>query len=428
MKSRFWPPSCGIVWIVACALTASASTGSVVNGGQLVGIMNAEAMPAGQANTDEVSPDPLSLLADTLSRVQDPSVRAAVMTGMLRGLEGRRNVPAPTNWKAVAAKLRDDPNSSPRVIDLVNQLSQLFGDDGAIQQALQTIANVNADANFRRRMLSDLLAQQNSDAAAMLEQLLDDSELQLTAIRGFSVVENAAAPSILLSRYRQMSSLHRKAALETLASRKLYAESLLTALRSKQVERDDVPVHVARALGDLLGDRFVTEFGPVPNLAVDREKQIAKWKSIVTAKVLAKANPINGRKVFQKTCATCHLLYGEGAKIGPDLTGSNRANLDYLLLNSVDPSYDVPTAYQLVTIVTIDGRTVNGIVAEEDSVRIVLKTIEDPRIVIAKSDIDERIVSKKSMMPDGQLDALKLQQVVDLIKYLQTSEQVELVQ
>ena len=127
-----------------------------------------------------------------------------------------------------------------------------------------------------------------------------------------------------------------------------------------------------------------------------------------------------------ETCASCHLLYGEGAKIGPDLTGSNRANLDYLLLNSVDPSYDVPAAYKMVTILTEDGRSVNGVIAEEDGVRVVLKTVENPRLVIAKSDIEERVVSKKSMMPEGQLEALKPQEVFDLIKYLRTTEPVEL--
>ena len=122
------------------------------------------------------------------------------------------------------------------------------------------------------------------------------------------------------------------------------------------------------------------------------------------------------------------MLYGEGGKVGPDLTGSNRANLDYILLNSVDPSYDVPDAYKTVSVLTIDGRVVNGVLAEEDATRIVLKTPEQPRVVIAKEDIDIRKVSPKSMMPDGQLDRMKQQDVLDLIKYLRTTRQVEIPQ
>ena len=69
----------------------------------------------------------------------------------------------------------------------------------------------------------------------------------------------------------------------------------------------------------------------------------------------------------KRPAPSCHTLYGEGGKVGPDLTGSNRANLDYILLNSVDPSYDVPGAYKTVSVLTVDGRVVNGVLAEEDS-------------------------------------------------------------
>ncbi|MGI9474954.1 MAG: hypothetical protein ACR2NZ_25710, partial [Rubripirellula sp.] len=103
-----------------------------------------------------------------------------------------------------------------------------------------------------------------------------------------------------------------------------------------------------------------------------------------------------------------------------------RANLDYILLNSVDPSYDVPDGYKMVLIQTYDGRLLNGVVAEEDSNRVVLKTVEQPQIVISKDDIEARKVSAKSMMPDGQLEQMKPQEVIDLIKYLRTTEQVEL--
>ncbi|MGY8769564.1 MAG: c-type cytochrome, partial [Pirellulales bacterium] len=139
-----------------------------------------------------------------------------------------------------------------------------------------------------------------------------------------------------------------------------------------------------------------------------------------------KADPAQGRVLFNKTCANCHTLYGTGGKIGPELTGSNRANLDYILLNSVDPSYDVPAGYKMVIIQTVDGRVLDGVIAEENAQRVILKTVQQPTIVILKSDIENRKVSTKSMMPDAQLDQMKPQEVINLIKYLQTTEQVEL--
>ena len=63
---------------------------------------------------------------------------------------------------------------------------------------------------------------------------------------------------------------------------------------------------------------------------------------------------------MSSTCSACHTLYGAGGKIGPDLTGSNRANLDYILTEIVNPSEVMQEGYHLVTIGTRDGRTLAG--------------------------------------------------------------------
>ncbi len=404
MKSIRIPRRCGFVLCFACALLPGAFA-----------TRSADAV-------DET--ESLNLLVETLGDVQEPGVLRALMSGMLKGLEGRRDVNAPAGWSVIAAKL--DAHDDERVRELSNQLSQIFGDEAAVQRALAIVRNPDAVPQQRQKLLRLLLSQQNREASALLESLLDEPDLKLAAIRGYATVQNAAAPSILLKRYPAMTPQLRRAVVETLATRKPYAEALLAAVRKREVSRDDIPTHVARSLAVLLGDRFVAVFGKPPKLGADREKQIATWKSRITSSALVSANVSRGRAVFKKTCAACHLLYGEGGKIGPDLTGSNRANLDYVLLNSVDPSYDVPAAYRMITIVTVNGRVVNGVIAEEDGTRVVLKTVEQPRLVIAKADIDERVVSKKSMMPDGQLDKMNRQNVIDLIKYLRTTEQVEL--
>jgi putative heme-binding domain-containing protein len=306
------------------------------------------------------------------------------------------------------------------------QLSQLFGDRAATESALALLMDSSADIGRRRTALSTLLSLKNERASALLELLLDEPEMTLHAIRGYAIVENQSAPSILLSRFDQLNPEHRRAVIETLATRAGYAEALLAALKKEQVARDEIPMHVARSLGEILGDRFFDVVGDVRPVAEDREALLAKYKKLLTPKAVAEADPSRGRVVFEKTCAACHRLYGEGGKVGPDLTGSNRANLDYILLNSVDPSYDVPDAYKTVQVLTVDGRVINGVLAEEDGTRIVLKTPEQPRVVVIKADIEVRRVSPKSMMPDGQLAAMKQQEMIDLVRYLRTTEQVEL--
>ena len=64
-----------------------------------------------------------------------------------------------------------------------------------------------------------------------------------------------------------------------------------------------------------------------------------------------------GRAIFGKSCAQCHTLFGVGGKVGPDLTGSNRANLDYLLENIIDPSAVIPKEYAATVVDMKDGRS-----------------------------------------------------------------------
>ena len=366
----------------------------------------------------------LSLLVKTLENTKDPNIRVALMRGMLSGLAGRRNVSPPEGWEKMSRELAESEVDETRELSM--QLSQIFGDGDAIQRALMLVKDDTAEPRLRRVALQSLLTQQNDQISALLESLLDDPEIRLDAIRGYASIENTAAPRILLAHYKEWDSPLRRAVVETLATRKRYAESLMKAIEVGDVERSAITAHVARSLNLLLGESFVRVFGEVRDLSADRTKLLAKYKSICTPEAIANGDAARGRAIFEKTCASCHLLYGSGGKIGPDLTGSNRANLDYILLNSVDPSYDVPDGYKMVLIQTVDGRLLNGVIAEEDASRVVLKTVEQPEVVIAKDDIEARKISTKSMMPDGQLDQMKPQEVIDLIKYLRTTEQVEL--
>ncbi|MDA7873888.1 c-type cytochrome [Rhodopirellula sp.] len=368
--------------------------------------------------------DSLALLVKTLNSNDNPQVRAILMKGMLSGLAGRRNVEPPKGWKELSKKLTLSEHAEEQA--LFQQLSQIFGDAEATERALATVDDPNADVEARRTSLRSLLAQQNDQVSMKLEILLDDPAIRLDAIRGYASIENASAPKILLGRYTKFDESMRRAAIETLATRKGYAIELLNAIESGKIAREDIPAHVARSLDVLLGKRFVKVFGEVEDLSADRAKLLAKYKAMCSPEAMEKADASRGRAVFKRTCASCHLMYGQGGKIGPDLTGSNRANLDYILLNSVDPSYDVPEGYKMVLIQTVDGRLINGVVAEEDARRIVLKTVEQPQVVIAKEDIEARKVSSKSMMPDGQLEQMKPQEMLDLIKYLRTTAQVEI--
>ena len=379
---------------------------------------------AGQDVIGSDGVDSFQLIVTAVGSTADTSVQSALLKGMLLGLEGRRSVRTPEGWSTLSNTLACSTSATVRQHALA--LSQIFGDTVAVASALECVQDSSIAAAQRCSTLSLLLEQQNQEASQLLKVLIDEPALTMIAIRGYAVVRNDEAPAILISRYPELNSQQQRAVVETLASRKSYAEALLKALQTNQIQPSAVPVQVARSLKNLLGKKFTNVYGALPVVGAEREHLIKKYKKLCKPSAVAAADASRGRAVFQKTCAACHVLYGEGGNVGPELTGANRANLDYILLNSVYPSLDVPYAYRTVSVLTVDGRVVNGVLAEEDDTKIVLRTPEQPRVVIAKDDIDFRKISRQSMMPDGQLDAMKPQEVIDLVKYLRTTEQVEL--
>jgi putative heme-binding domain-containing protein len=89
-----------------------------------------------------------------------------------------------------------------------------------------------------------------------------------------------------------------------------------------------------------------------------------------------------GRQVFQKVCAQCHTIYGEGTSLGPDLTANGRASFEQLLSNVFDPSLVIGPGYQATPVVTKDGRSLTGLVTEDSPQRLALKLPGGGRQVI----------------------------------------------
>ena len=364
----------------------------------------------------------LDSLVSVLLSMDNESVQINFLQGMASGLSGRRNVKAPKDWIALQEKLQKTNNQD--LIKLVNQLSQIFGDEGASRNALKVLRNNKAELNRHRDALKSLLAQRHVDVPAVLEGLLDQP-FRLDIIRAYATYDYPDAPGILLGRYGDLDTSAKRTVIETLASRKSYARALAKAMGEGKVAKEEIPAYVARNLYSMLGKSFEKVYGKVEQVSADKDKLIAKYKSMVLSSDVSKADASNGRAIYKRTCGACHVLYGEGGKIGPELTGSNRSDLDYFLLNVLAPSYDVPEGYRMVTITSKDGQVSVGNVIEENANKVVLNMVGQ-QSVIAKSDVKTRVTSKISMMPEGLLLTLKDPEILDLIKYLRTEKQVPL--
>src|SRR5262249_41815003 len=132
-----------------------------------------------------------------------------------------------------------------------------------------------------------------------------------------------------------------------------------------------------------------------------------------------------GRALFAKTCQQCHVLFGVGGKVGPDITGANRANLDYLLENVLDPSAVIPKEYAVTILTLQDGRIITGIVREQTPAALTVVTATET-LTVPRGDVDSLTPSNTSMMPDDQLKPMSDHEVRSLFAYLQSPAQVPL--
>jgi putative heme-binding domain-containing protein len=213
----------------------------------------------------------------------------------------------------------------------------------------------------------------------------------------------------------------------TLAARAPYAKELLVALGAGTVPRTEVSASTLRRLRELADpevDALVKEhFGVVRDTPEEKTKRIAELKQQLSPDALAHGDRGNGRALFAMTCMKCHVLFGAGRGIAPELTGSNRADLDYLLTNVIDPNAVIGKDYQVTNVFMKDDRIVSGLLTAQNDSAVTI-TMENGAEVLARKDIAALRPSPVSLMPEGQLDTMPPEAIRDLIAYLQSPVQV----
>ena len=130
-----------------------------------------------------------------------------------------------------------------------------------------------------------------------------------------------------------------------------------------------------------------------------------------------------GAKVFAKSCAKCHKLDGQGHEVGPDISDVRNRSHEALLYDILDPNRKLEPRYTDYSVLTEDGRVLNGLMVSETAAAVILRQAEGKQEVIARNQIDEIRASGKSLMPEGVEKEVNVQQMADLLKFLKSRGQ-----
>ncbi len=302
---------------------------------------------------------------------------------------------------------------------LARGVSEQFGDTEAARRNLAAVRTKSASSDERRKALQILATQRRPELVRELPQALDEPALRVDAIRAIAAFDDDSLGKLLINRFPTFTPAEKTEAVQTLASRGRYGRMLTDAIASGAIAKRDVPPYAARQLRRVVGPRFAEVWGPLDD-APGEDRAYTRYRGMLTDSAMGGANVANGHAIFQRTCGACHKLHGEGGVIGPDLTGSNRGNVEYLLSNVLNPNAEVQDAYRMVVVTTRDGRTHSGNVVLETDRQLTLRVVGRDPVSIAKADIQSREVTATSMMPPGLFDALIDREVIDLVAYLRT--------
>ena len=375
--------------------------------------------------TEEIerTPDPVDALLAAALKSGNADAREDIVRGMGGALKGFRQVAKPAHWddfvKALGAQQPD----------IVRNVSLVFGSGRAVEEIIALIKDGHGDANARLSAFDSLMRNAKPEHFAIARSMISDKVLGTAARLGLAKFSEGDVPKSLLTNWPDRSQEWRAANVTTLASRAAWAKELLTFAEKNPTVRGDItPIHARqiRSLGDEAVNKQLTKvWGELHDTPEAKKQEIAKWRSLLTAAALAQGDASKGRALFTTVCAACHKMYGDGAAIAPELTGSDRHNLDYLLENIVDPSAVVPADYRIAIVKLKDGRTLSGVIPEQNDRTVTVQTPAE-RVSFLRSDIAEMQQLSQSFMPEGLLTALGEENVKHLIAYLMSSGQVPL--
>ena len=359
----------------------------------------------------------------------DPTWAGAVIAGLKDGWSEGRALPLDDAAAAALQSLRQRLSFDDQ-IHLVG-LEVLSGSPAAQAEVQRLTDALFAQLEDTSRTIperikaAEMIVTLNSNSAEVAERLVDLATPQTTSqvsaglIKALDECRARGLGALVIDRLNNFTPATREAVFELLLSRPSRTEALLTALEEGKIHISELSLAQRRRLTEypdrpvrIRANALLDKGGQTVN--PDRQQVLVEFAELAQASGSAGA----GKAVFTKQCANCHTYRGEGAAVGPDLTGMSVLGKEELMVHILDPSRDVEGNYHSYSVVLSDGRVLSGMLAGESATSIELIDAEAQRRQILREDIDELNRSGKSVMPEGFEKLVSREEFSDLLEFL----------
>lgn len=156
-----------------------------------------------------------------------------------------------------------------------------------------------------------------------------------------------------------------------------------------------------------------------PPLLTEAQAQALDAKFAKLTQLAAKGNPEAG-KAFSALCLACHQIGSQGGQIGPNLSGAGAMGLEAVLRNLLTPNAAMEPGYRIYRVEMVNGDLIDAFLVSEEAEAVVVRQAGQPDRRLNKREIRSAKFLRRSLMPEGLLDALSDSQAADLLAYLMT--------
>jgi putative heme-binding domain-containing protein len=305
-------------------------------------------------------------------------------------------------------------------------VAALLGDAAACQQAKQWL-DPASDVDASQRLGAYRVLAAAGDLAVVeaagrtLRDLSSVDEEQLAGIiAALGRLADPQVAALLVAHYDRLPVTVQPRAIEQLTQRNEWAKELLAAIAAERLPREALHINQVRRLQNSSDKQLSSLVYQIwGTIREGRNPQVEESIDWVRDLIREKAGDAQrGQEVFRKTCGQCHQIYGQGEEVGPDITRNGRSSFQQLMSNVFDPNLVIGPAYQARIVNTTDGRSLSGLLVSDSADQVVLKLQGGKEETIARSEIDELVVSPLSLMPEGWEKQLPEQELVDLMHFL----------